>query len=141
MTTEANTTDLIALTAEVVSAYVANNALQASEVPTLIASVHGALKAVAEPPAAEPIEDHTVSASAIRKSITPDYLVSFIDGKRYKTLKRHLGTHGMTPEQYKAKFGLGNDYPLVAENYAAQRSELAKSIGLGRTRNRVLRAA
>lgn len=129
-----NDTHTIDLAAAIVAAYVSNNAVQAGDLPGLIASVHGALKTAAEPLAAAPAEDHTVSASAIRKSITPDYLVSFIDGKRYKTLRRHLGTHGLTPEQYREKYGLGMMYPMVAESYAAQRSELAKSIGLGNMR-------
>ena len=140
MTTETNATDLITITAEVVSAYVANNALQPSEVPSLIASVHQALSGLGKS-AAEPAEDHTVTPAAIRKSITPDYLVSFLDGKQYKTLQRHLGKHGHTPESYRQKYGLGHDYPMVAEAYRAARSEIAKGIGLGRTRNRVLRAA
>lgn len=144
MTTEKHDIGLpsweIALTVEIVSAYVANNALQSSEMLSLIASVHQALSGLGKP-VAEPAEDHTVTAAAIRKSITPDYLVSFIDGRRYKTLKRHLGKNGHTPESYRQKYGLGHDYPMVAEAYRAARSEIAKGIGLGRTRNRVLRAA
>lgn len=139
MTTETNTTDLIFLTAEVVSAYVANNALRPSDLPGLIASVHEALKAAAEPPAlaAEPL----VPIVPIKKTVTLDAIISLEDGKPYKSLKRHLTSRGLTFEQYKAKWGLPEGYPCVAANYAAQRSELAKSIGLGRTRNRVLRAA
>lgn len=140
MTTETKPTDIISLTADVVSAYVANNALQAGEVSSLIASVHQALSGLGKP-VAEPVQDHTVTPAQIRKSITPDHLVSFIDGKRYKTLKRHLGKNGHTPESYRQKYGLGHDYPMVAEAYRAARSEIAKGIGLGRTRNRVLRAA
>lgn len=137
MTTETNTTDLITLTAEIVSAYVANNALQASEVPSLIASVHQALSGLGKPVAElrpEPIVP-------IKKTVTPDYLISLEDGKRYKSLRRHLTSRGLTAEQYRAKWGLPHDYPMVAATYAAKRSELAKSHEFGRTRNRVLRAA
>lgn len=133
MTTE--TTNLIDLTAAVVAAYVAKNNVPANEVPTLIGSVYASFEGLTAPPA-EPAEDHTVSASAIRKSITPDYLVSFIDGKRYKTLRRHLNRHGLSPEQYREKYGLGYDYPLTASSYSAKRSDLAKNSGLGQKRGR-----
>ncbi|AWN43276.1 MucR family transcriptional regulator [Methylobacterium durans] len=121
------------MTAEVVSAYIARNHVTASDIPALIASVHGALNNLASgapQPAEEEVEKPT--PAQVRKSITPDALVSFIDGKPYKTLKRHLSTHGLDPYSYRQRYGLPNDYPMVAAAYAAQRSELAKSIGLGR---------
>jgi len=124
---------LIDLTSDIVSAYVANNVVQPGALPDLIASVHASLTGLGQP-AAPPVEDHKVTAAQIRKSVTPDHLISFIDGKPYKALKRHLTGHGMTPADYRQKFGLGPDYPMVAANYAASRSELAKSSGLGQKR-------
>lgn len=118
---------------DIVTAYVSKNSVPATDLPALIAGVHAALKAAAEPPA-EPVEDHTVSPSAIRKSITPDHITSFIDGKTYRSLKRHLTANGHTPESYRQKYGLPKDYPFVASSYAAQRSELAKNSGLGQRR-------
>ena len=126
-------TNHIDTAAAIVAAYVSRNAVAASELPKLLADVHGALVALAAPPA-EPEVDHRVSPAAIRKSITPDHLVSFIDGKPYKSLKRHIQAKGYTVESYKAKYGLPADYPLVASSYAAKRSELAKSAGLGQVR-------
>src|SRR4051812_49942083 len=117
--------------ADIVSAYVASNSVRADDLPELIASVHAALTGLdktAEPAAG--IEKPT--PAQVRKSITPDALISFVDGKPYKTLKRHLASHGLNPYSYRARYGLPADYPMVAVNYAAQRSELAKSIGLGR---------
>jgi predicted transcriptional regulator len=120
--------------AEIVSAYVTCNHVAAGELPGLIRTVHAALAALASgassAPATEEVEKAT--PSQIRKSITPDALISFIDGKPYKILKRHLGKHGLDPYSYRARFGLPADYPMVAANYAAQRSELARAIGLGR---------
>ncbi|TNC14889.1 MucR family transcriptional regulator [Methylobacterium terricola] len=135
MTTETTKHDLIALTAEIVTAYVAKSSVPLSEVPALISGVYASLDGLTTPPA-EPVVDHTVSPAAIRKSITPDYLVSFVDGKRYKTLRRHLKRHGLTPEQYREKYGLGYEYPITASSYSAQRSELAKGSGLGQKRGR-----
>ncbi|KAB1068275.1 MucR family transcriptional regulator [Methylobacterium planeticum] len=118
--------------ADIVAAYVTRNHVSVSELPGLIQTVHTALVALTQPPAeaAEPSEK--VTTAQVRKSITPDHLVSFIDGKPYKTLKRHLSAHGLDVYGYRARFGLPADYPMVAANYAAQRSELAKNIGLGR---------
>ncbi|GEP04380.1 MucR family transcriptional regulator [Methylobacterium oxalidis] len=118
----------------IVSAYVSNNSLRAAELPALITSVHAALHGLASgTPQASAVEEvPKPTPSQIRKSITPDALISFIDGKPYKTLKRHLSTHGLDPYSYRQRYGLPNDYPMVAAAYAAQRSELAKSIGLGR---------
>jgi predicted transcriptional regulator len=123
----------IQLAAEIVAAYVSNNSVPLRELPPLIGTVHTALGAAAagakaaEAPPAEP-------AVPVKKSITPDYLISLEDGKRYKSMKRHLTRLGITPEQYRAKWGLPRDYPMVAPNYAKQRSELAKALGLGRPR-------
>src|SRR4051812_32316127 len=124
--------DAVAAVADLVSAYVSNNSVRSSDLPDLIASVHGALVSLNKPagPAEEQVEKPT--ASQIRKSVTPAALISFIDGKRYKTLKRHLTGHGLDPYSYRQRYGLPNDYPMVAASYAAQRSELAKAIGLGR---------
>ncbi|AWN52177.1 MucR family transcriptional regulator [Methylobacterium sp. 17Sr1-1] len=128
-----NDTDLIGLAADIVGAYVTRNNVPASELPGLIASVHASLSSLGQPVAA-PEEDHKVTAAQIRKSVTPDHITSFLDGKPYKSLKRHLNSQGYTPDEYRKKFGLPFDYPMVAATYAAQRSELAKSLGLGQIR-------
>jgi predicted transcriptional regulator len=123
---------LVELSASVVGAYVSHNALSATDVPKLIAQVHAALAALAGTPAVE-IEPELRPAVSPRKSITPDYLICLEDGKKFKSLKRHLKTeYNMTPEEYRAKWGLPPDYPMVAPNYSEARSRLAKSIGLGR---------
>ena len=124
--------DLVQLTADIVSAYVSNNKVDTGELSQLIESVHLAL-ARAPAAAAEPEQKPLVPAVPIRRSITPDYIVSLEDGRKFKSLKRHLqGTYGMTPDEYRTKWGLPRDYPMVAPNYAKARSELAKSMGLGR---------
>ncbi|MDR7035975.1 putative transcriptional regulator [Methylobacterium sp. BE186] len=130
---QAQNLDFVELAGDIVSAYVSNNSLPVAELPALIVSVHAALNGLASggvTTAAETVEKPT--PAQVRKSITPDALISFIDGKPYKTLKRHLSTHGLDPYSYRQRYGLPNDYPMVAASYAAQRSELAKSIGLGR---------
>ena len=132
------TTDLIDLAGDIVSAYVANNSTPASELPGLIQSVHAALTRLASglaEPAPEEIHEKATPAQ-IRKSVTPSGIVSFLDGRTYKTLKRHLTGHGLDPHSYRQRYGLPVDYPMVASDYAAQRSALAKSIGLGRVENR-----
>jgi predicted transcriptional regulator len=119
------------MTTEVVSAYVRNNPLPAAELTSVIHTVHDSLAALngAEPSKPEPQRP----AVSVRRSIQPDFLVCLEDGKKLKMLKRHLRTtYGMTPEEYRAKWGLAPDYPMVAPNYAKQRSEFAKKIGLGR---------
>lgn len=123
---------LLDQTAAIVSAFVANNAVPAADLPALIASVHAALSGIGQPAAAEP--EKLTPPVPIKKTITPDHLISLEDGKPYKSLKRHLSTRGLSPEDYRRKWGLPHDYPMVAANYAAQRSELAKSIGLGQIR-------
>lgn len=125
--------NLIELTADVVSAYVGNNSVSSSALPEIIASVYGAFTALTAP-ALAPEAEKPVPAVPIKKSVTPDYLISLEDGRRYKSLRRHLGGRGLSPDQYRAKWGLSHDYPMVAPNYAKQRSELAKSMGLGRKR-------
>ncbi|MGX5832041.1 MucR family transcriptional regulator [Mesorhizobium sp. 43Arga] len=135
MTEEANNTTtvaLIELTADVVSAYVSNNPVPVGELPALIGQVHAALRstaggvASAKPEALNP-------AVPIKKSVTPDFIICLEDGKKFKSLKRHLSTdYGLSPDEYRAKWGLPADYPMVAPNYAAARSALAKAMGLGR---------
>jgi predicted transcriptional regulator len=134
MEDNAETPDLTSLTAEVVSAYVAKNSLRPADIPDLIASVHQAFQGLSAPAQAE--LEKPEPAVSIRKSITPDFLISLEDGKRYKTLRRHLTGRGLTPEQYREKWGLPSNYPMVAPNYAKQRSELAKTIGLGQIRRK-----
>jgi predicted transcriptional regulator len=134
MDDNAGAPDFTALTAEVVSAYVANNSLRPADIPDLIDSVHRALQGLSAPPQAEP--EKREPPVSIRKSITPDFLISMEDGRRYKTLRRHLAGRGLTPEQYREKWGLPHDYPMVAPNYAKQRSELARASGLGQIRRK-----
>lgn len=131
-----NMGNFIELTAEIVSAYVSNNTVPASEIPNLINQVHSALSRVSGKSADTPLEP-LKPAISLKKSITPEYIVCLEDGKKFKSLKRHLRTqYNMTPEQYREKWGLSADYPMVAPNYAAARSELAKQMGLGQQRRR-----
>ncbi|MDJ0931794.1 MucR family transcriptional regulator [Breoghania sp.] len=136
MTENATDDNLIDLTADIVSAYVSNNTVPATDLPQLINEVYVALQktsgAVTEPEP-EPLKP----AVPIKKSVTPDYIICLEDGKQFKSLKRHLRTHyDMTPEEYREKWGLPADYPMVAPNYAAARSNLAKKMGLGQQRRR-----
>lgn len=127
---------LIELAAGIVSAYAANNTVPASELTKLIADVHGALTR-ASTGAVEVKEEPLKPAVPVKKSISPDYLICLEDGKQFKSLKRHLRTkYNMTPDEYRAKWGLPSDYPMVAPNYAASRSQLAKSMGLGQQRRK-----
>jgi len=127
--------EIIEMTAEIVAAYVENNNISTGDLPALIQSVHRALTSVAsggeavEPAPKEP-------AVPVRRSITQDFLICLEDGRKFKSLKRHLASLGMTPDQYRAKWNLAPDYPMVAANYAATRSALAKKIGLGQNRKR-----
>ena len=126
--------DMLRMTTEVVSAYVGNNSLPPAKIPDVINSVFGTLKTL-DSGRTENGGDRQRPAVPIRKSVTPDFIVCLEDGKKLKMLKRHLRTnYGMTPEEYRAKWGLGADYPMVAPNYSAQRSSFAKRIGLGRGR-------
>ncbi|MBR0641284.1 MucR family transcriptional regulator [Plastoroseomonas hellenica] len=123
--------DLLALTAEIVAAHVANNSVTQADLPALIQNVHRTLAGLGEPPATPP-EEKRQPAVSIKRSITPDYLVCLDDGKKLKTLKRHLMvSFGLTPELYRERWGLPKDYPMVAPNYSARRSAMAKQIGLG----------
>ncbi len=127
-----STDRLIELTADVVSAYVSNNPVPVAELPGLISRVYTSLLQQTDVPT-EVVSESKKPAVPIKKSVTPDYIVCLEDGKQFKSLKRHLSTHhGLTPDEYRAKWGLPADYPLVAPNYAAARSALAKSMGLGR---------
>ena len=121
---------LIELASLVVANYVTNNAVTKDELPALIHTVHGALSGTHVPPA--PVAERKPPAVPIKKSITPDYLISLEDGKPYRLLKRHLTGLGMTGADYRAKWGLPSDYPMVAPNYAATRSKLALAAGLGK---------
>jgi MucR family transcriptional regulator, transcriptional regulator of exopolysaccharide biosynthesis len=125
----------IELAAEIVAAFVSNNPLPKGELPSLIQAVHMAVVSLAEGlETAEPQIEAKEPAVPIRKSITPEFLICLDDGKRFKSLRRHLAGLGLTPEQYREKWRLPSDYPMVAPNYAAQRSALAKQIGLGQIR-------
>ncbi len=127
-----NTSNLSELTADIVSAYVSNNNVRAEDLATLISEVHSALKK-APNGKAEPTPEPQEPAVPIKKSVTPDYIISLENGQKFKSLKRHLmNSYGMTPDEYRAKWGLPRDYPMVAPNYAKSRSELAKTMGLGR---------
>ena len=126
-------TDLLRMTAQVVSSYVSKNPVSADQLPDLINAVHETLKNV-DTPVAAPQEQPQKPAVPIRRSVHPEYIVCLEDGKKLKMLKRHLRTtYNMTPDEYRAKWGLAPDYPLVAPNYAEQRSAFAKKIGLGRS--------
>ena len=124
--------ELLSLTTEIVAAYAGSHTLATSELPALIGSVFEALRTAGTVEAEKPAEA-LVPAVPIRKSVTPEFIVCLEDGKKLKMLKRHLATrYNLTPDEYRQRWGLPNDYPMVAPAYAAQRSELAKSIGLGR---------
>ncbi|MER9313520.1 MucR family transcriptional regulator [Mesorhizobium australicum] len=128
---EAQKVELLELTADIVAAYVQKNAVPVTGLPDLIASVNSALMGIGL--TSKPTEPELVPAVNPKRSVFPDYIVCLEDGKRFKSLKRHLNVHyGLTPEDYRSKWGLARDYPMVAPNYAAQRSALAKSSGLGR---------
>lgn len=126
--------ELLSLTADIVAAHVSNNSVAVGDLPRMIADVYSTLASVDAPAVEE--EEELVPAVAIRSSVKPDYIVCLEDGKKLKMLKRHLKTaYNMTPEEYRQRWGLPLDYPMVAPNYAAQRSKLAKEIGLGTRRS------
>jgi len=136
MNDDGSDTSFIGLTATIVSAYVSNNQVQAQDLSALINQVHAALTRVSSGQGDLPSEPLRPAVS-VKKSITPEHLVCLEDGKKFKSLKRHLRTqYNMTPEQYRDKWGLPPDYPMVAPNYAAARSQLAKQMGLGQQRRR-----
>ena len=124
-------TPTVALTAQIVAAFLSNNAMAIADLPGVIQSVHRALSDVASS-APAPVAEKLVPAVPVKKSVTPDYIICLEDGKKLKMLKRHLATsYNLTPDDYRARWGLPPDYPMVAPNYAAQRSSLAKAAGLG----------
>ncbi|MGB2932255.1 MAG: MucR family transcriptional regulator [Methyloceanibacter sp.] len=126
--------ELVELTAEIVSAYVTNNTVVASDLPSVIHNVFDALSR-ASANSGQPAREELKPAVPIKRSVTPDHIVCLEDGKKFKSLKRHLRTHyDLSPEEYREKWGLPHDYPMVAPNYAAARSDLAKRMGLGQRR-------
>ncbi|ODR96937.1 MucR family transcriptional regulator [Methyloceanibacter stevinii] len=126
--------ELVELTAEIVSAYVTNNTVVATDLPALINNVFDALKK-ASSTGAQPAKEELRPAVPVKKSVTSEYIICLEDGKKFKSLKRHLRTHyDLSPEEYREKWGLPHDYPMVAPNYAAARSDLAKRMGLGQRR-------
>lgn len=128
--------DFIELAADIVAAFVSNNSVPIADLPALISSVHATLGKLNQSAPEEKLEPLTPAVS-VKRSITPDYIVCLEDGKKFKSLKRHLRTrYDMTPEQYRTKWNLASDYPMVAPNYAAARSELAKNMGLGQQRRK-----
>ena len=136
MSEQAPNSDLIDLAAEIVSAYVSNNSVPASDLPTLIAEVHRALSST-HSGTSEPEPEPLKPAVNPKRSVFPDYIVCLEDGKKFKSLKRHLRTHyDLSPEEYREKWSLPADYPMVAPTYAAARSALAKKMGLGQQRRR-----
>ena len=135
MDNQGNDDTLITLTADIVAAHVSNNSVSVNDLPQLISNVHGALATLGGGASAPEVRPEP--KVPVRSSIKPDYIVCLEDGKKLKMLKRHLMTHyQMTPDQYRQKWGLNSDYPMVAPNYAEQRRTLAKSIGLGTKRRK-----
>jgi predicted transcriptional regulator len=133
---EANysSSDLVELTADIVSAYVSNNAIVSADLPDLIDQTFDALKESAAKEF-QPLKEELNPAVPIKKSVTPDYIICLEDGKQFKSLRRHIrSSYNLTPEEYREKWGLPYDYPMVAPNYAASRSAMAKKFGLGRKR-------
>lgn len=124
----------LGLTARIISAYVAANRLESAELPMLIRQVHDVLDGAARGVEASVVEPARPSPSEIRRSIRPDKLISFLDGKAYKTLRRHVHRHGLTEGEYRERFGLPDNYPMTAEEYRQRRSVMAKASGLGKTR-------
>ena len=135
MTEEAEAVDLLGLTTEIVAAHVSNNQVSVEELPVLISQVYRSLASIGNAP--EPVAEKPQPAVSVKRSVHPDYIVCLEDGKKLKMLKRHLKTsYNMTPEDYRERWGLPPDYPMVAPNYALQRSRLAKEIGLGTSARR-----
>lgn len=129
--------DFISLAADIVAAYVANNSVPVAELPALLSGVHVALAGLSGTSVSAESQAEKPTSAQIKRSIKPDALISFIDGKPYKTLKRHLSGHGLTFEEYRARYGLPADYPSVAASYSAMRADFARSLGLGTQRRRV----
>ncbi len=136
MEKDLDSNEIIELTADIVSAFVSNNTIGASELPQIIADVHSALSRVS---GGQPVpqREELKPAVPVKKSVTPDYIICLEDGKKFKSLKRHIRTHyDLSPEEYREKWELPHDYPMVAPNYASARSQLAKKMGLGQRRRR-----
>ncbi|MGO4574220.1 MucR family transcriptional regulator [Microvirga sp. 2TAF3] len=128
--------NFVELAADIVSAYVSNNSVPSADLPMLLSSIYAALTKSAQGQSPEP-QAELVPAVSVKKSVTPDFIICLEDGKKFKSLKRHLRTtYAMTPEQYRAKWDLPRDYPMVAPNYAKARSELARTMGLGQQRKK-----
>src|SRR4051794_18823367 len=128
--------DFVVIAADIVSAYVSNNSVAVSDLPRLIADIHYSLVKLSTGVVEEPVEEHK-PAVPVKKSVTADFIICLEDGKKFKSLKRHLRTqYNMSPEEYREKWGLPPDYPMVAPNYAQARSQLAKQMGLGQQRRR-----
>ena len=128
--------ELVTITATIVAAYVSNNSISSSELPALIAETHAALSRAAGK-VVSPDREESKPRIAVKKSVMPDYIICLEDGKKFKSLKRHLRTHyNLSPEEYREKWGLPPDYPMVAPNYANARSQLAKKMGLGTRREK-----
>ena len=126
-------TNLVDIIAHIIAAYVANNPVASSELPWLISSVHQTLRDIDSGKAPEPVVMASTPAVPIKKSVTPDYIICLEDGKKFKSMARHLSAaYGMTPNDYRNKWGLPSNYPMVSRNYSVQRSQLAKKSGLGR---------
>ena len=123
--------DLLEQVTEIVSAYVSHNSVSTTDLPALIASTHSALRSLSAAPTVDVAEDRK-PAVPVKKSVTPDFIICLDDGKKFKSMKRHLAGLGMTPDEYRDKWNLPSDYPMVAPNYSVARSSMAKSIGLGR---------
>ena len=137
MSSSSSTSEFIELAADIVSAYVSNNSVPSSDLPNLISDVHNALMRVSNGVVPETPNEPQKPAISVKKSVTPDYIICLEDGKRFKSLKRHLRTqYNISPDQYREKWGLPPDYPMVAPNYAEARSRLAKEMGLGQQRRR-----
>ena len=134
MSESISSTGMSELATEIVSAYVGNNSVHVTDLPNVISAVHSALRNLGQPKQ-QPKEKPT-PLMPIKRTVTPDFLISLEDGKHYKSLKRHLAGRGLTPDQYREKWGLSRDYPMVAPSYAAKRSELAKAAGLGQQRKK-----
>ena len=125
--------NIVEMAAEIVSAYVRNNSVPASELPSLLQSIHASLGGILNGAKPEPAKEPLQPKVPVKKSVTNDFIVCLEDGKRFKSLKRHLHSeHGLSPQEYREKWGLGKDYPMVAPAYADARSNLAKTMGLGR---------
>lgn len=128
---EQDETGLLAMTTGIVANFVAHNRVSPDDLPGIVTSVHAALSALGQPVEEEPNLPQRLTPAAIRKLIRPDGIVSLIDGRSFKSMRRHLTMHGYTPESYRERYGLPSDFPMVAADYAAARSAMAKAIGLG----------